>query len=121
MPHTDHRRLSAYLIPARGLKPTDLSLGDTRIALSANLIPARGLKRVSQTPLRTRSLQTFRLLNPRKGTETSQGSPASTDLITLSAYLIPARGLKHVAISIKNKSDNAFRLLNPRKGTETTR
>ncbi len=66
--------------------------------LSAYLIPARGLKRYEmQWQQDGACYQAFRLLNPRKGTETSSES----------WYLSRWRW--------------TFRLLNPRKGTETAK
>ncbi len=66
------------------------------------------------------NITTFRLLNPRKGTETKihNDRPAYAFTI-LSAYLIPARGLKLDGVFLVDDADPAFRLLNPRKGTET--
>ncbi len=63
--------------------------------LSAYLIPARGLKQTREADTATGN-GTFRLLNPRKGTETFQNGWRC------------------------RPSFSTFRLLNPRKGTETT-
>ena len=63
--------------------------------------------------------RSFRISNPRKGTETLD-DPKELPIDWVSAYLIPARGLKP-AVS----GDSCFFLLrrfrisNPRKGTET--
>ncbi len=62
----------------------------------------------------------FRLLNPRKGTETFE-TLNEIALFQLSANLIPARGLKQQEPELVFilKANDTFRLLNPRKGTET--
>ena len=66
-----------------------------RSKVSAYLIPARGLKRefVGFTHYPTR--EGFRISNPRKGTETNTPESMNQAItIKVSAYLIPARGLK---------------------------
>ena len=42
------------------------------------------------------SVKAFRLLNPRKGTETCGCGGSNGAFVILSAYLIPARGLKQL-------------------------
>ena len=65
--------VSAYLIPARGLKH-DFSLDIVPgCNVSAYLIPARGLKLEQYQLLAVVEMVVgFRISNPRKGTETSK-------------------------------------------------
>ena len=62
-------QVSAYLIPARGLKLMRLDFVFSGRSVSAYLIPARGLKQV-RWELEGGSAGSFRISNPRKGTET---------------------------------------------------
>ncbi len=84
--------VSEYLIPARGLKQKARAKTSDYANVSEYLIPARGLKH-TQNPYCMR-LTSFRISNPRKGTETRNIYFFDKHL-QVSEYLIPARGLKH--------------------------
>ena len=68
------------------------------VAVSAYLIPARGLKLKSLSLTIDFDGTGFRISNPRKGTETKDQQQKTYRTEAVSAYLIPARGLKQKII-----------------------
>ncbi len=89
-----HRKVSEYLIPARGLKPIHIFIfiAPSRCFRISN--PRKGTE-TSHIRLDCDILKSFRISNPRKGTETSTQRRKQPRQNKVSEYLIPARGLKH--------------------------
>ena len=79
-------RVSAYLIPARGLKHLQVYDYTFGHQVSAYLIPARGLKLSRGTGLDTLN-SSFRISNPRKGTETHQSDAHSQRCLCLFPHI----------------------------------
>ena len=95
IPQIDNHSVSAYLIPARGLKllPKHWRQEFSRSFRISN--PRKGTETQSFKFL-VEPGTSFRISNPRKGTETWEDfkSRNLNPVAKVSAYLIPARGLK---------------------------